>query len=89
MINFYKFEKNKWNFISSQADQLDYLDFYKYVYSEEFPNYNDYESKIRFDTFDVNKDQVIDVKEFKEAARSTNWIILFLNQSIWTRISIC
>lgn len=70
LIHLYKIVKSKWGFISSHSDHLDYSNFYKFVYSEEYPVYNDYESKIKFDLYDTNKDHVIDVQEFKETAKS-------------------
>ena len=76
LIDLYKIEKNKWNFISSNSEYLDHANYYKFIYSEEFPLYNDYESNIRFDTFDLNRDNVIDINEYKEAVKS---IILFFS----------
>ena len=66
LINLYRIEKSKWNYISSNEEFLGYSDFYKFIYSEEFQDCNDFESKIRFATFDLNHDNVIDLEEFKE-----------------------
>ena len=77
LINLYRIEKSKWNYASSNLDFLDYSNFYKFIYSEEFKTYNDYESKIRFDTFDLNHDNVIDVDEFKENTKSIFYYIFY------------
>ncbi len=70
LINLYRIEKSKWNYISANVEFLDYSNFYKFIYSEEFKIYNDYESKIRFETADINHDNVIDVDEFKANTKS-------------------
>ncbi len=72
--NLYETEKKKWDFISGKHENsestLDRMQFYSFVYSEEFPHIHEYESGLIFKQFDTNLDATLDFKEFINAIKS-------------------
>lgn len=66
MKNVYDIEKKKWNFVAGQETNgaLNRIQFYSFVFSEEFPHIHEYEKGITFNQFDANSDGSLDVKEF-------------------------
>ncbi len=74
MRNLYEKEKKKWEFISGKLENsestLSRMQFYSFIYSEEFPHIHEYELGITFSQFDTNADAVLDVKEFIDAIKS-------------------
>lgn len=66
MKNLYHIEKKKWNFIAGKQSNgsLNRMQFYSFMFAEEFPHIHEYEKGITFNQFDVNSDGLLDVKEF-------------------------
>ena len=69
--NLYQVEKKKWHFIANKNSALlDYDQFYSFVYSEEFPDIQEYETGVFFDIYDSNQDNLLDVNEFISEIKS-------------------
>ncbi len=70
--NLYEIEKKKWEFIAGKDSNglLDNIQFYSFMFSEEFPHIHEYEKGITFDQFDKNSDGLLDVKEFWRSIKS-------------------
>ncbi len=70
-------EKAKWHLVSKDADfekdveqlHLSYERFYEFLFSEEFEDLRDFESKFTFKMYDVDKNSYISVKEFVEIVK--------------------
>jgi hypothetical protein len=61
----YKSERDKWNFISLETtENLTYDQFYMFVYSEEFPDVQEFEARANLNKFDADRDGLISVDEF-------------------------
>lgn len=76
-------EKKKWFFISGQSEDkiaLNGVQFYSFVFSDEFPHIHEYELGITFNLFDKNSDGYLDVQEFVDSIQSNYFINLTIIQ---------
>jgi Ca2+-binding EF-hand superfamily protein len=52
----YRFEHNRWKFISSNKDTMDHMGFYKFVFPNEFDDVNSNDALFVFRLYDLNSD---------------------------------
>ena len=86
-------EKSKWHFVSNDPNMekdvgqlhLSNEKFYKILFSEEFDDLREFESKFTFEIYDADKNNYISVREFIEIVKCE--IFYFIIQIILLRTS--
>jgi Ca2+-binding EF-hand superfamily protein len=86
----YKFEKDKWTFVAERpSDTLTYLQFYMFVYSEEYAEVLDFEARVNFAKFDTNADGFISVDEFLVNVHGIHFYYFIKNYRLPLSCFIC
>jgi Ca2+-binding EF-hand superfamily protein len=73
----YEIERSKWLFISNNSYTMNYQQFYWFIYSDEYPDYQKYEANITFNLFDLNKDNFVSINELLKSTQDFDH--LFIN----------
>lgn len=87
--NLFETEKKKWFFISGQSEDkiaLNGVQFYSFVFSDEFPHIHEYELGITFNLFDKNSDGYLDVQEFVDSIQNVDESLVTLKRKRFTNL---